>query len=161
MSIVTTTHAIDRGPGIARPAYAVLLLTSVHHVYGAYIYQTPWRHHAVHVSVAAALAMAAALAIARARRDRPAGRLAWWAFVGVTTAIPVLMIGAFEGLYNHVVKDVLWLGGAPAPLLRALFPPPTYEMPNDVLFEVTGVLQVVPAAWAAWRLLGALRPAGG
>ena len=33
-----------------------------------------------------------------------------------------------------------------------LFPAPTYEMPNDVLFEITGVLQVVPAALAAWHL---------
>lgn len=29
---------------------AVLLLTTVHHVYGAYIYDTPWRNHVAHVA---------------------------------------------------------------------------------------------------------------
>ena len=28
--------------------------------------------------------------------------------------------------------------------MRRLFPPPTYEMPNNAFFEVTGVLQIVP-----------------
>lgn len=31
-------------------ACAVLALTSIHHVYGAIHYATPWRYHAVHVS---------------------------------------------------------------------------------------------------------------
>lgn len=38
-------------------------------------------------------------------------------------------------------------------LLHRLFPPPTYELPNDLLFELLGVAQVVPAAIAAWRLV--------
>jgi hypothetical protein len=38
--------------------------------------------------------------------------------------------------------------------MTRLFPPPTYEMPNDLFFELTGVLHVVPAARAAGRLLG-------
>jgi len=62
------------------------------------------------------------------------------------------MIGTFEGLYNHVVKNLLYFGGAPSALMLRLFPAPTYEMPNDVFFEITGVLQVVPAALAAWYL---------
>lgn len=28
----------------------------------------------------------------------------------------------------------------------------TYELPDDVFFEVTGILQVVPAALAGWHL---------
>jgi hypothetical protein len=62
------------------------------------------------------------------------------------------MFGLFEGLYNHVVKDVLYFGGATTGLMMRLFPPPTYEMPNDMFFELTGILQVVPAAFAAWYL---------
>lgn len=56
-----------------------------------------------------------------------------------------------EGLYNHVVKNALYWIGLPGPWTR-LFPPPTYEMPNDLLFEVTGILQVLPAAMAAHGL---------
>jgi hypothetical protein len=152
------TSLADSGR-IARPAYAVLVLTSVHHVYGAYIYQTPWRYHAVFVSLVAAAVMAGGLALARARPGRLAGRLGWWAFVITTVVVPVLMIGAFEGAYNHVAKNLLYFGGAPAELLQRLFPPPTYELPNDLLFELSGVAQVVPAAIAAWRLVtDVLRP---
>src|SRR5712691_3534143 len=37
-------------------------------------------------------------------------------------------------------------------MMRRLFPPPTYEPPNDVFSEVTGLLQVVPAAVTAYFL---------
>ena len=87
-------------------------------------------------------------------RSRPSGllrMLAQGVFVLGTLGIPILMIGMFEGLYNHVVKNLLYFGGASTGLTR-VFPPPTYEMPNDVFFEITGVLQVVPATLAAWYL---------
>jgi peroxiredoxin len=58
----------------------------------------------------------------------------------------------FEGLYNHVVKNLLSFGGASSALMTRLFPAPTYGLPNDVFFEITGILQVVPAAAAAWYL---------
>ena len=70
---------------------------------------------------------------------------------------PVLLFGLFEGLYNHVLKDALYLAGLPESLFVTLFPPPTYEMPSDVLFEVTGVLQPVPA-WLSARALVRFAP---
>jgi hypothetical protein len=36
--------------------------------------------------------------------------------------------------------------------MRQLFPPLKYELPNDVFFETTGVLQVVPAAITGYYL---------
>jgi hypothetical protein len=59
------------------------------------------------------------------------------------------LIGAYEGIYNHILKNILYYGGAEPHVLSALFPPPKYEMPNDAGFEITGVLQgvvVVPLA---------------
>jgi hypothetical protein len=87
-------------------------------------------------------------------RSRPSGllrTLAQGLFVLGTLGVAVVMIGTFEGLYNHVVKNLLYFGGASPALMMRLFPRPTYEMPNDVFFEITGVLQVVPAALAAWH----------
>jgi len=69
----------------------------------------------------------------------------------------VLAIGAFEGLYNHVIKVVTYFAGLPLELHRELFPPPTYELPNDALFEASGILQVVPAAYTAVALVRLLR----
>lgn len=148
------SHASGAGARVARPAYAVLVLTSVHHVYGALLYQTPWRYHAVFVSLVAAALMAAGLALARTRPTAFAGRLGWWLFVVTTVAIPLGMIGAFEGAYNHVFKNLAYFGGASPATLARLFPPPTYELPNDLWFELTGILQVAPAALATWRLVG-------
>jgi hypothetical protein len=136
----------------ARHALAVLLLTSVHHAYGAYVYNTPWRYHALLVSVPTALVILGSLTLMRRRSSGLVGVLLRGLFVLTTLAIPVLAFGAYEGLYNHVVKNALYFGGASPGLLARLFPPPTYEMPNDVFFEITGVLQVVPAAMAAWHL---------
>jgi hypothetical protein len=83
----------------------------------------------------------------------PANAGARWVFVLTTLAVPVLGFGAFEGFYNHVIKDLLFFHGASVELMVRLFPPPTYEMPNNVFFEATGVAQVIPAAAAVWYLV--------
>jgi hypothetical protein len=131
----------------------VLLVTSIHHAYGAYIYDTPWRYHAVLVAGVTATLILGALAVLGSRPSGLLGTLAQGLFVLGTLGVAVLMFGTFEGLYNHVLKNLLYFGGASSALMTRLFPPPTYELPNDVFFEITGILQVVPAAVAAWYLL--------
>lgn len=59
-----------------------------------------------------------------------------------------MAIGLFEGAYNHLLKNVLFFAHAPESLLLRLFPPPIYELPNNVAFELSGVAQVIPAAFA-------------
>lgn len=133
-------------------AVAVAIATSVHHVYGAFVYHTPWRYDAVAVSAGTITVLLAALQVSRATRDTALGRAAWWTFWGVNAAVFVLVLGAFEGLYNHVVKDLLYFGGAPVSVVRALFPAPKYELPNNWFFEITGVLQVVVATMTGIQL---------
>ena len=126
-------------------ALAVLGLTTVHHVYGAFHYHTPFRLHVAVIAfwVAAAIVVSHRL-FARSRS------VAWFSLLSATTLLfPVALIGAFEGIYNHLAKNALYFAGASSTLLFRLFPPPTYELPNDLFFEVTGVLQIVPAAFAA------------
>jgi hypothetical protein len=125
-------------------ALALLLLTSVHHAYGAYVYQTPWRLHAV--------ALAAVSAAAIVLLGRVQSRLAYWSAVALTLLVPIGLIGLFEGAYNHVLKNAFYFGGAGPGLMQRWFPAPTYELPNDVFFELTGVLQFFLAIAAAWRL---------
>jgi len=125
---------------VRNTALATLALTAAHHVYGGLIYATPWRLH----GAVAALAIAAVIAVLAARPSR-AARIA---LVVVVIAIPVLAIGAFEGAYNHVLKNALYFAQAPHAVLVRLFPPPTYELPDDVLFELSGMAQVIPAACA-------------
>lgn len=146
---------------------ALLVLTSVHHVYGAVHYETPWRFHVLLGSIPAMLVLLASWHLGADGGETWKGRAAFW-ISALTAGAVLLAIGGFEGLYNHGLKDALYFMGTSVSTLRALFPPPKYEMPNDVFFEVTGVLQVVPAVFGAvhlGRLLArrrrALSPSGG
>ncbi len=138
-------------------AMATFGLTALHHSYGAIVYSTPWRHHA---TVVAAIA-GAVLWLARRAYERYAGStrgsIGLAIFVAVTSLYAVVAIGAFEGFYNHVIKVVTYFAGMPLELHRELFPPPVYELPNDAIFEISGVLQVVPAAYTALALVRLLR----
>src|SRR5438128_11542828 len=91
------------------------------------------RHHAAVVAFAVGIALFALFLTYRRRPETPVGRLAVWALLALTVAFPVVLVGGFEGLYNHVAKNVLFLSGASTTLLSTLFPPPRYEMPNDLL----------------------------
>jgi hypothetical protein len=152
MSVMNSKSSREGASNAARYALVGLLLTSVHHAYGAYVYATPWRYHAVFVSGAAALLIFGSLTLLRRRPSGLPGTLARWLFGLTTLLIPVLAFGVFEGFYNHLVKNVLYFAGLSATQMAQLFPSPTYEMPNDALFEITGILQVLPAALAAWHL---------
>jgi EmrB/QacA subfamily drug resistance transporter len=137
---------------VARHALIGLILTSVHHAYGAYAYSTPWRLHVVFIAGATALVMLGALAVFRSRPLGWLGTAARWLFALIVLVVPVVLLGVFEGFCNHVLKDLLYFGGLPLGEMARLFPPPRYEMPNDAFFEMTGVLQVVPATLAAAHL---------
>lgn len=138
-------------------AVAVMLLTIVHHSYGAIIYNTPWRHHVAIVGVVTVLVLFASLRGHRSLGGTLGRKIAFWLFVILTLLIPVGGIGIFEGGYNHLLKDVLYFSGASAELMNRLFPAPTYEMPNDSFFEITGVLQFPLALFTGWELVRAIR----
>jgi hypothetical protein len=137
----------------------VLLLTSVHHLYGALIYDTPWRMHVVYFSIPAAILIASFLFLAWRHRGKTLGRTAAWLGVVLALVFPVGLIGIYEGGYNHLVKNILYFSGG-TDLVGHLLPPPDYELPNDVFFELTGIAQVFAALVAGRYLLGLSRPPG-
>jgi hypothetical protein len=53
---------------------------------------------------------------------------------------------------NYLVKDVLFFGGLPAAALDRLFPDSVYELPDDLLFEASGVLQFFLGLYTARAL---------
>lgn len=131
---------------------ATLGLTAVHHVYGAILYETPWRHHAAVVGAIGSLVMWIAYRVHQHNGRAWSGRIALGVLGLVAGILVVLMFGLYEGFYNHVLKDVFYFGGMPLEMHHQLFPPPTYELPNDVLFEVSGVLQAATGAYTALAL---------
>ncbi len=131
---------------------AMFAVTTVHHVYGAYIYNTPWRIHAAVISGFATALIVLSLRLLRKRSGDAVGSVAAWTFIVVTFLVPFLEFGVFEGAYNHVLKDMLYLAHSSPELMTRLFPPPTYEMPNNIFFEVTGVMHVVPGFMTGYYL---------
>jgi hypothetical protein len=153
MSIVTQ-ETLSR---VTRYALAVLLLTSVHHAYGAYVYRTLWRLDAVVLSAFAAAAILSSLVVIQRNTDETVREIAFWVFTAVVFVVPVALIGLFEGAYNHALKNALYFAGASSTLMSRLFPPATYELPNDVFFETTGVMQAVLGSITAWLLYRLVR----
>ncbi len=140
-------------------ALATLFVFAAHHAYGAVHYGTIWRMHGALLALPLALLLVVSAGTARRRSDSAAGQLARALFLALVLVTIVLGIGVFEGLYNHALKDVLFVGGAPHELLVRLFPPPRYQLPDDLWFELSGVLQVLPAAWTAEQVLATSRRA--
>lgn len=155
--MLDTTARRSATSTVALYALIGLILTSLHHAYGAYAYATPWRLHVAFIASATALVVLAALAVLRAHPAGWLGTAAWWLFALAVLIVPILFLGVFEGLYNHVLKNALFFAGLPTRDMVRLFPPPRYELPNDAFFEITGVLQVVPAALAAAKLYRLVR----
>jgi len=122
----------------------ICAVTTVRHVCGAYLYNTLWRLHAALISTLATALIAVCLRLLRRHANNSIGVAASWTFVTVTFLVPFLGFGLFEGGYNHALKIALYFAHASPALMARLFPPPTYEMPNDAFCEVTGVLQVIP-----------------
>ncbi len=146
--------------GIGRAAKALVLAASVetaitvgHFVYGAQIYNDPGRLHIV----APALGfLVAAVAMTALFVWRP-GKLGF-AALALVIAVPYLaLFGLFHGAYSHLLKDIFFVAGASDDTLEWLFMSPDYVRPDDVLFEVTGLLGLVAAAVAGYWLVRLFR----
>jgi len=131
--------------------YSVVLmaLTSIHHVYGAIIYHTQWRLHVLLVSIPV---IAVTILLSRALQRGASAAFIFRTFFVVTLAPSFGFIGLYEGIYNHILKNILFFGEADTDMLMMLFPLPMYEMPNDAVFEITGILQGVIAVPLAVHL---------
>ena len=118
----------------------VFILTSFHHYYGAIVYQTPWRKHVV-LQGGLILALCYLFYYLFNRYHKRAFLTIYLLLSFITFG---LGIGIFEGAYNHVLKDILYFSGLiSTDAWRVLFPSPAYEIPNDFIFESTGILQLV------------------
>jgi hypothetical protein len=73
-----------------------------------------------------------------------------WLFTIRTLLFSVGMIGFFEGGYNHLVKNVLFLVVAKKLRSSDFAQRPLTKCLDNVGFEMTGVLQFFPGLWAAY-----------
>jgi len=117
-------------------------LTALHHYYGSVVYGTPWRAHVVLLGGIALL-----FCFLLARLYQRSRKSLWlYCYLLITTVLFGIGIGLFEGLYNHVLKNLLYFGGMNKTAWRSLFPAPAYELPENFVFEITGIFQFVVGA---------------
>ncbi|MGE3957224.1 MAG: hypothetical protein AB7H96_10940 [Vicinamibacterales bacterium] len=121
---------------------ALLALTAVHHLYGAWRFDTPWRGHVAHIAAWLCLLLGALLVAWWRAPVWPVRMAAAAAFTMTSVIIGVAWLGLFEGAYNHGLKGLAGLASLPAPVFDRLFPPSLYEPPGDLAFEISGVLQL-------------------
>jgi len=120
--------------------FSVILmgLTSVHHLYGAIVYHTSWRLHVLFFSIPViVITLLLHRPLSRAVARSWVFRLYWI----ITLLASIILIGIFEGLYNHVLKNILFFSGFPQSGMDKLYPHGAYEMPDNLLFEITGIMQ--------------------
>lgn len=131
------------------------VLTTLHHVYGALLFDTPQRLH----MLAAAPPYVLAIAVAYQGATRPVAR--WRGALGRAILVsswllPVGVIGVFEGGYNHLLKNVLFFAGIDRAHFEALYPGSLlYEAPSDLSFEASGIAQLAVALFLMPVLLEA------
>ena len=125
------------------------LITSVHHIYGGIIYGTNWRIHGTLFTFIPLIISLASLYI----YVRAGNRIALGVY-GLMSHLWVLIIGLWEGGYNHVIKNIVYFSGASVEHMRELYPADLYDaLPNNFFFELTGILTFVFGMIAGWYTL--------
>jgi hypothetical protein len=139
MIVVKTTT----GQLINRAALAILAaygLTSIHHIYGGLVDGATNR---LFVPIIMAIPSSAALVLLY-RYKRTGSGVALASFSIVAVLGWVILSGLLHGGYAHTYKDILFLVNGPPELYYPLNPSEHYP-PDDVFFEITGVLEMVSA----------------
>lgn len=146
-------------PLINRAALAILVayaLTTIHHIFGGVVDRAEDR-----LLIPGILAPLVVVAVVSLYLLRRSGSTAALVTFGIVTLLWVLLLGLFHGGYTHLYKDIVFLVDGPPSLYYPLNPSEHYP-PDNVFFEVTGVLDVVASAFVAYtasRLIYAWRAA--
>lgn len=129
------------------------IISSVHHWYGAIAYDTPWRTGVAYWIMGIVLVVYSLLYVYWRNPGNVVGQICIWLFL-VSAVIFQAGFVTFECVYSHVLKNILFFGGASETLLNTLFPAPAYHLPDNVFFEVTGNLQLIGfvAVWCGYRV---------
>ncbi len=137
----TTKQLINRTALAILAAYA---LTTVHHIYGGLVDGAPNR-----LRVPVIMAIPSLVALGSLRRYKRTGSRAALATSSTVAVLAwVVLSGLLHGGYAHAYKDILFLVDGSPKLYYPLNPDEHYP-PDDIFFEMTGVLETVTAYFIA------------
>jgi hypothetical protein len=129
---------------------SILILTVFHHFYAAAIFDTPWRRHVAIIVMPVLLVMIVLYVLYQWRPLTMLGKTSLWLFMLVAVLVPIAWLGFYHGGYTHLVKLILVFGGVPQATFERLCP--VCEVPGDLIYEVTGVMEFLFALFAAYYL---------
>ena len=133
----TTRHLVNR---LALTILAAYALTTVHHIYGGLVDNAPDR-----LLVPVIMAVPSLIALASLYRYKQTGSGAALATSSIVAVLAwVVLSGLLHGGYAHAYKDILFLLDGPSWLYYPLNPQEHYP-PDNIFFEITGVLETVTA----------------
>jgi hypothetical protein len=78
------------------------------------------------------------------------------AYVRVAMLFYVILLGLLHGDYAHAYKDILYLVAGPPSLYYSLNPNKHYP-PNDIFFEISGVLDMLTGYFVALSTVRLIR----
>jgi hypothetical protein len=130
-------------------------LTIGHFVYGAHLYDDPGREHVVFPAIVFLLVGAG---LASAYLWKPS-RWTLWLFGAEVAIVDVGIFGGFHGGFNHALKDLFFFAGMDPERLAQIFDSPDFAVPNNVLFELTGIAGLLVALAITWSLVRLIRAA--
>lgn len=117
----------------------LMILTAIHHYHASILYQSPWRLHVLQVSVVVIIITLLSFAIYYKWRNTLLGKISLLLLFIVT--LSVCWIGIYEGFYNHIVKNIVFLIGLPESITSTMYPPDIYSPPSNLFYEITGAIQ--------------------
>jgi hypothetical protein len=129
---------------------SILILTVFHHFYAAAIFDTPWRRHVAIIVMPVLLVMIVLYVLYQWRPMTLLGKTSLWLFMLVAVLVPIAWLGFYHGGYTHLVKLILVFVGVPQATFERLCP--VCEVPGDLVYEVTGVMEFLFALFAAYYL---------
>ena len=141
--IYQTLHSEEYSRKLIHAITLIAILTWVHHIYGGLIYDTPYRIIAPSISLPILLSGTFYLQYLLIKKGNT---LLKRLYMTIVCGLWILSISLVEGFYNHVLKNVLFFSGVTYEKLSVMFPPEFgelsfFELPSDIFFEVTGIVQ--------------------
>jgi len=119
------------------------ITTWLHHIYGGFIYDTVYRIVVPTLTLPILLAATFYLQYNLIKRENQVVKVL---FTLIVSIFWIVAIGLIEGGYNHILKNILFFADVSKDRLTVLFPPEfgelrLFEKPNDLIFELTGIVQ--------------------
>lgn len=133
---------------------AIVLFSTIHHIYGGLEYNTSWR---IIMPIFFFLPMLIITLLLQSLILKVQNKFIISVYVLIVIVGWIGILGIGEGGYNHVVKNVMYFTGASESIMSKMYPSEfggtkLFEKPNNWFFEISGILTTLFGLYIAYYL---------